>query len=348
MSEEKKVKRVAMIEETNVRGVGLDVGTCFLVGAKQLNDKVQFTKVRDAFFSMAPNKVMQDTLKRAGVGFVEMDDQVIVVGDKALGFASSMGLELRRPMSQGVFSQDCDAEAVMAVLLEKTIGEASFPTEVCRFSVPAEPIDAEFDVIFHEGVFTALISELGYNPKPLNEAEAVAYSELSGDDDNLTGVAVSCGAGMTNVAVMYYGKPITTFSLARGGDWIDSMSYKNAMLRSAAEMTSFKEKGEIDLVKPGNRKELALATYYRHHCQYVVEKLVEQLKTAESIPNFEQPVKVVVSGGTSKANGYVKLFENELDKYTLPFAVKEIMTAGDQLTATANGCLIAARLDEGE
>ena len=38
MSDEKKIKRAAVTEDSNVRGVGLDVGTCFLVGAKQISD----------------------------------------------------------------------------------------------------------------------------------------------------------------------------------------------------------------------------------------------------------------------------------------------------------------------
>lgn len=329
------------------RGVGLDVGTCFLVSARSgEKEKTEFTKIRDAFFSMPPNKMMMSILNKAGVGFINLEDKIVVVGDKALDFAATMGQELRRPMSRGVMSQDNQAESIMSILLEKVVGEPKFPTEVCRFSVPADPVDDDFDVIYHEGVFTTLLGNMGYNPKPINEAEAVAYSELSSEEDNLTGVSISCGAGMSNIAVMYMGQSITTFSVARGGDWIDEHSYKLGMFRSAAEMTSFKEQGEIDLMNPEGRSQTALATYYRHHAKYIVENLVKQLNKAENIPNFSEPVRVVLSGGTSLAQGFVGLVKSEIGKIKLPFAVREVFHARDPLTATANGCYVAARLDE--
>ena len=40
-------------------------------------------------------------------------------------------------------------------------------------------------------------------------------------DDNLTGIAISMGAGMCNIAVMYAGMPGLTFAVTRGGDWVD-------------------------------------------------------------------------------------------------------------------------------
>ena len=105
------------------RGVGLDVGTCFLVSARAGDDsKTEFTRIRDAFFSMPPNKMMMGILKKAEVGFINMEDNIVVVGDKALDFAATMGQELRRPMNRGVVSQDNQAEAVMSILLEKVVG----------------------------------------------------------------------------------------------------------------------------------------------------------------------------------------------------------------------------------
>ena len=40
-------------------------------------------------------------------------------------------------------------------------------------------------------------------------------------DNQLTGVAISMGAGMCNIAVMYQGMTALSFSVSRGGDWID-------------------------------------------------------------------------------------------------------------------------------
>ena len=49
----------------------------------------------------------------------------------------------------------------------------------------------------------------------------VALAELA--DDGFTGIGVSCGGGMFNVCVAYKTIPAITFSVARGGDWIDNI-----------------------------------------------------------------------------------------------------------------------------
>ena len=59
-------------------------------------------------------------------------------------------------------------------------------------------------------------------------------------------------------------------------------------------------------------------------------------------------VPVIVSGGTSKAKGFLELFKGivEADE-DIPFDIKEIRYADDPLTAVAEGLLIKA-IAEGE
>lgn len=348
-------------KRTSKKGVGLDVGTAFVVGARQYGTKVELRSVRNAYFSMAPNKVMQELLTRAtvkdgddenahdGVGYLELNGQVIVIGEKALSYASCTHGETRRPMSQGVLSPDENAEAIMSVIVEKVIGKPQHPNEICRFSVPAEPFDEELDTVFHEGMLRALLTDLGYDAQPLNEGEAVCYSELASDDDRLTGGAFSLGGGQSNGCVMFEGRPVISFSVARGGDWIDQKSFKHARMKSAAEMTHFKENHEVDLTKPKNREEAALAMYYRHHVSYLVSAVSQLLERENTkVPAFDRPVKWVVSGGTSLASHCLDLVREELHKNPLPFEVAEVIHAAEPLNATAKGCLVAARLDEGD
>jgi hypothetical protein len=55
---------------------------------------------------------------------------------------------------------------------------------------------------------------------------------------------------------------------------------------------------------------------------------------------LEEPIPIVVSGGTSMPPGFLDLFKNILSKYTLPFEISEIRAAKNPLTAVAQGLLI--------
>ena len=359
----KRVERKAVIDNKRF-GVGLDVGTAFIVGARQYGEKVEFRSIRNAYYGMAPNPVMQKLLTDAskkddddendhgGVGYLEIGNEIIVIGEKALAYAASNHGETRRPMVKGVLSPDDNAEAIMSILVQKSLGKPSKKGEICRFSVPAEPFDNEdIDIIFHEGMLRAILEDLGYNPKPINEGEAICYSELSSEEDRLTGGAFSLGGGQSNGCIIFEGRPVINFSIARGGDWIDQKSFKHARMQSAAEMTYFKENNKIDLMNPkgcseNERAAVALTTYYRYHIRNLVDAVAQLISEEKVIPTFKNPIKWIVGGGTSKALNCVELVKEEFARQKLPFIIGNVVPASNPLCAVSNGCLIAARLDE--
>jgi len=361
----KKIERKAVTGPEKA-GIGLDVGTAFIVGARQFGDKVEFRSIRNAYYGMAPNPVMQKLLTDAskrdddeenhhgGTGYLEMGDEIIVIGEKALAYAASNHSETRRPMVKGVLSPDDNAESIMSILIKKAIGEPSKKGEICRFSVPAEPFDDEdIDIIFHEGILSAILQDLGYTPKSINEGEAICYSELSSNEDRLTGGAFSLGGGQSNGCIIFEGRPIISFSIARGGDWIDQKSFKHARMQSASEMTYFKENNEIDLINPkgcstNERAAMALTTYYRYHIRNLVEAVAQLMAQEKVIPTFKNPIKWIVGGGTAKAVNCVELIKEEFARQKLPFVIGDVVQAANPLCAVSNGCLIAARLDEDE
>ena len=55
----------------------------------------------------------------------------------------------------------------------------------------------------------------------INEGLAVVFSEL--EDENFTGIGISCGGGMCNVALAYLSIPSIMFSIPKGGDFIDAL-----------------------------------------------------------------------------------------------------------------------------
>jgi hypothetical protein len=60
--------------------------------------------------------------------------------------------------------------------------------------------------------------------------------------------------------------------------------------------------------------------------------------------NLPDEIPLVVSGGTSLAQGFMTLFNQLLDSYRskLPFKLSEVRQAKDPLNAVAEGCLIRA------
>ena len=77
---------------------------------------------------------------------------------------------------------------------------------------------------------------------------------------------------------------------------------------------------------------------------YFLNALKIYLSKHKALPKFKEPLKVVIAGGTSRAEGYVETFEKMLEKNEFPLPVKEVVHADDPLHAVAKGCLIAAQV----
>ena len=125
-------------------------------------------------------------------------------------------------MASGLLNpQERDALPVLNAIVGELIGKAKKKgNETCVYCIPAKPIDQTREVSYHEDVLQQIIEGYGYNVKVVEESIALAYEGLV--DNDLTGIAISMGAGMCNICVMYQGMSSLSFSVARGGDWIDS------------------------------------------------------------------------------------------------------------------------------
>ena len=117
---------------------------------------------------------------------------------------------------------------------------------------------------------------LGYRPVAINEGLAVIFSEL--EDNNFTGIGISCGGGMCNATLAYLSIPSILFSIAKGGDFIDA-SVGAAMDEHATRVKVMKEEGSLDLTRPPKDKfEKALHIYYED----LTDSLVDGLRRAIS------------------------------------------------------------------
>lgn len=332
-------------------GIGLDCGTMNFVAArytqKDEGKLILTSRMRDAFIEL-PLEAKKH-LKLASVNFVQVDDQLVVVGDKAMEYANVglFGGELRRPLKAGLISAgESDAIKILGILIKHCLKTPQREGEYCYFSVPAEPVDVDRKVIYHKGILENIIKECGFTPIASNEAMAIIYSETAEDD--FDGIGISFGSGMTNVALSVGALEGLSFSVGRGGDWIDEHSAAS-IDSTAARICALKEAG-IDLMNPKGREQETLAIHYKHHIEYVLDLFVKQFVQIKDKFAIPRAIPIVVSGGTSKAGGFLEFFKAtfESKRRKFPLEIKEIRAASDPLNAVAQGLLVQAALEYDE
>ena len=324
-------------------GKGLDVGTVNLVAAEE-NDKgeVELRPKRNVFIDVPIDAYTKNMLTRLNVPYVVQGKKMYVLGDHAFELANVLNKNTRRPMADGLISpKEQDALPVMKLLIGSILGQPRIPNEVCFYSVPGDPIDSDLSVAYHRDLFDAVLRALGYKPSHIIEGHAVTFAELAEED--FTGIGISCGGGMFNICVAYKSMPALYFSTARSGDWVDK-NVANVLGIKPAKAALIKEKG-IDLVKPKNREEDAIAIYYRNLIQYNLTNIAERFKSAENMPSFAEPISIVFSGGTSMAINFIALVKDVFKNLEFPIPVKDVRMAKDPFNATAKGALVAAQLE---
>jgi hypothetical protein len=284
-------------------------------------------------------------LKLSGVDFIERENEILIIGDAALETANVFGQEARRPLSQGLISAgEIDAIEVLGILIKHVLGEPSEENEVCYFSVPAAPVDdLTRDVVYHQGVFERIVSECGYDAVASNEAMAIIFSECA--KEGFSGLSISFGAGMCNIALAVNTIEGLCFSVARGGDWIDAGAAR-ATGSTRSKIVTVKESG-IDLMNPKSREEEAIAVYYKSLIEYCLKHVANEFKKISGKFSLPKAIPLVISGGTSKAGGFVEFFQQVFEKQRkrFPIEVSEIRHAKDPLNAVALGLCIQAQTE---
>ena len=168
--------------------------------------------------------------------------------------------------------------------------------------------------------------------------------------------AISMGAGMCNIAVMYQGMTALSFSVSRGGDWIDECVSQDTGIKGKGHQYKgeFKEwnlnKSTIDIYEEGTEANvlIAIRSYYGALVNYLLTNLRVQFEGIDNVPNFPDPVPIVIGGGTSLVNGFLDVFNEQFDQSEFPIPVSEIVLIEDAHTAVARGCLSEAQLIEEE
>src|SRR5262249_42100241 len=162
------------------------------------------------------------------------------------------------------------------------------------FSVPGRGDGAETNLVYHEAILKNFLQSLGYEAKPINEGLAVVFAELQ--NENFTGIGISCGGGMCDLWGAFLSVPILTFSHPMAGDYIDR-SVSEVVDESITRVRLIKEEA-LDLSRqPKDKVTSALHIYYDEVISSLVTKLREEFENSRQLPKLERAIPIVLSGG---------------------------------------------------
>ncbi len=332
-------------KRNNIICLGLDIGTMNILCSRSDSDEVKTT--RNVFLSVDKDEIGLNKL--SDVSYVKTDDEdLYIIGNDAFEFANLFAQNISRPMEHGLISpKEIDAIDVLTLMIKDLIGDVKNKDVYCSFSVPAKPVDMDRSIIYHENVFGNILSNIGVNHTPVNEAMAIIYSECA--KENFSGVALSFGAGMMNCVIGFKGIQAHIFSTTRSGDWIDKQ-VADSLDMIPNRVTNIKEKymkliGDEE-IKNKKTKRVLEALYYYHKAliEYTVKKIIKEFDEKVDV-EIDETLPIVISGGTSLPEGFIDLFKNIISNYELPFEISEIRAANNPMTAVSNGLLIKTIAD---
>lgn len=346
---------ITTLEETSeakkkkVLCLGLDIGTMNIVLAR--SDTTEIKTTRNVFLPVREDEITISDL--SDINYIQSDDgNIYIIGEDAFRFANIFSKEVSRPMEKGLISpKEINAIDVLAMILKNMIGKCKGWEEIyCSYGIPAEAIDENRSVTYHEKVFGKILGSFGINHGPINEAAAIVYSECK--NEKFSGIGISFGAGMVNSTLMFHGIEAGKFSVARSGDYVDK-SVAEALNIIQNRITAVKEKN-MDLSKDFSdnpNKKLhrtleALHFYYESMIDYVVKKMIDEFNKRIDI-EIDEKIPIILSGGTSLPNGFLEMFKNVFSRYTFPLEISEIRRAVNPMTAVAQGLLIKTISDVG-
>jgi hypothetical protein len=312
-----------------------------LVSATDIGGKeLELRKIRHVFLEIDRTIFAEKVFKDQKIKYAEINSRLFALGDSAFDIAKRMNTTVKRPMKAGVMNySETVGEIIFSVMIHSLIGAAREEGEVCCYSIPSDPFDAKFNVIYHKGIIADVLSSMGYTPLAFKEAQAVVYSELA--PEQFTGIGISFGGGMINVSMNLQGRNLFDFASVRGGDWIDE-NVALALDIQQSRVTDQKETG-VDLLDPKTRMDKAMVIYFKEVFSYLLRAISKRLiLSLEKHPELEEGVTIVSAGGSVQSRGFIELFREEARHSRFPVRINDLRAGTDLLNTTAKGCFINA------
>jgi hypothetical protein len=327
-------------EQDSTLPLGLDVGTSRIVVARSVEKTQQFESQLNAFITMPYSKLAESLLTRENVFHEVVGDEIVVAGNDAQKFAEVFHVETRRPMLRGVLNpKEPHSLAVMRRIIGRLVGKAGSEGRKIVFSVPAPVNPADETIAYHTASIKQILTDLGYDARPIEEGLAVVFGEMV--SSNYTGIGISCGSGLCNVCLAVLSVPVITFSVPKGGDFIDTQA-SSVTGELATRLRVQKEQNFHLNGLGGDRVQNALTVYYQDLIQTLANTVRSTIASTQRLPKLDQSVPVVLSGGTAMPKGFLEQFTTALKTQDFPVRLSEVRLSEDPLNSTARGALMAA------
>jgi hypothetical protein len=341
-NQEKNQQPAAKVEQSNAKSgaIGLDIGTSRIVVADSSDSRTARREL-NAFVAVPASDMIEGVLKQKQLVYERNCKQIYVYGNDTDFLASFMNVDARRPMRDGLLNPtEQHSQHIMQLIVQRLVPRAR-KGEVLYYSVPGKGEGVNGKLVYHQAVLKNFLSSLGYNAKPLNEGQAVVFSELQ--DENFTGIGVSFGGGMCNVSVSFMSMPMITFSIPKGGDYIDR-NVSEVLGEANTTKVRLEKEENLDLSRaPKDDLARALHIYYEDVLQSLIDGLRAEFRASSQLPKIDRAMPVVLAGGTARPAGFLQKFEQMLVAGgEFPIEISDVRMAADPLTATAHGCYIAA------
>ena len=214
-------ERIDELDKTGAP-MGLDVGTSKVVAARRSAKGVETAGQLNAFIPVPYSRFTENTLSQNDIAYYRDGDELVIYGTAAENFANMFNAEVRRPMADGLINaREKSAMPVLEAILQSWSRAPrrrarSWPSRCPR--PRRRPGRRSSPTTRPRCAGTS--SRMGYKAVAINEGLAVVFAEL--ENNNFTGIGISCGGGMCNGTLAYLSIPSIMFSIAKGGDFVDA------------------------------------------------------------------------------------------------------------------------------
>jgi len=336
------------------RAIGFDPGTAFLqVAEKNNNGEIEFKTIRNSFIELPETEDIEQVLRQNKWQYVTDGKHYYVIGDDSLKIARLFPeVEIRRPMQNGVLNKGEDKKMlIMASIIEEAIGKTEGERDVVCYCVSSPVIDlGDFDNVFHKNRIEGMIKRLGFIPKCVEEAFGIILSERpvvcleDGQEIPYSGIAISFGAGRTNVVLAYRGLQVLGMSCNRGGDFIDNKVAEQTNSPISKIIYTKENKLNFNSLDDDDDIVFALSVYYTHLIEYVLKNFSKKFSEVRS--EFDAPLPIIIAGGTAMPRGFRDKVESVVRKLDLNFEIGSISVSADPRNAVVKGLLTQAIISQ--
>jgi hypothetical protein len=336
------------------RAISFDPGTAFFqVAEKNNKGEIEFKTIRNAFVEISDHvgEDIEQILKQNKWQYVSDGKNYYIIGNDSLKVSRLFPeIEIRRPMQNGVLNKGEEKKMlIMASMIENIIGKTEDDNSLVCFCVSSEVIDAKIDNIFHQKRLEGMIERLGFKTKCIDEGMGVLFSErpvaiVDGEEIPYSGIAISFGAGRTNIVLAYRGLQILGMSCNRGGDFIDKKVSEQTSSPLSSIINIKEKKLDFNNIDYDDDILFCLDVYYKNLIEYVFKNFAKKCKNVKS--EFDSPLDIVIAGGTASPPGFRDKVESVVRELDLPFDIKDVKISDDPRNAVVKGLLTQAIISQ--